>query len=156
MRNGMEAMALQLYKGQNFTFVNGNEFEADQNTNPLKVIRQLQPGDNVVHVDTKNGIAAMAPVPIDINRTAPTSMTVNGVTWTFPIAAAPVDLIMPAISEAAGKFYCIVMQCGSEDCNVYDKETGTVLFNSNTTGETILLYCNGYGWYDMTMARLVP
>lgn len=157
MRNNENAMALQLYKGQYFTFINGNEWEATPGTNPPKKIVQLQPGDNCIQVDTLNGLTAAPPIPYETGTVQPTSFTDDcGTVWNYPIAAAPVDLILPAVAEAAGKFYSVVMQCGSETCRVLDKETGTVLFESTTTGETILLHCNGYAWLDITMAQLVP
>ena len=137
--------ALMLYKGQKYTFINGNVLDA----NPVDnlVIYHMKPGDNLVHVDSGNGIA----VPPSAPETVPAVEETD-----YPIAAAPVRLILPERGAAAGQFYCIVAQCATNPITIRDDGTDTLLSTLSATGDSILLYCDGLAWYEIQTSKLIP
>lgn len=144
-RNEAQVAKDMLYKGQVYTFLNGNVYDADPTTGIVEY--QMKPGDNLLHIDTGNGI----PTPPAAPETVPSPVLEE-----YPIAAAPVDVILPERGAAAGQFYTIVGQCVTEPINIYDDGTKTLLGTLNATGAALHLYCDGLAWYENTMAQLLP
>lgn len=138
--------ALMLYKGQKYTFINGNVLDADPVENV--VIYHMKPGDNLVHVDSGNGIAVPPSAPVTVPSVSEED---------YPIAAAPVRLILPERGAAAGQFYCIVAQCATGNpITVRDDGTNTLITTLSVTGDSALLYCDGLAWYEIQTAKLIP
>lgn len=137
---------LMLYKGQKYTFINGNVIDADPVLNT--VLYHMKPGDNLLHVDVGNGIAVPPSAPETVYPVSEAD---------YPIAAASVVLILPERGAAAGQFYSIVVQCSSGNTvTIRDDGTNTLLFTLSSTGDMLLLFCDGLSWYEIQTAKLIP
>ena len=117
-----------------------------------RVEYQMLPGDYRVVVDTTSGLTQPLDPPI-----AESPMNPLPAPEDYPLAGVPLDLCLPSMGEAAGKFYGIeaFKADGTHTIDVLDKGTGSTLLTLDADGEKVLLYCTGYALEQVTTSNLI-